>query len=930
MAGGELRAKIMAAVRSIVSGNWPLLGLLLLGMGLRLLRLTWQPLWADEGYSIYFATEDPARILWLTARDIHPPLYYLLLHLWQQIFGGATPFDLRLFSVTLALPAIALIALLARQRFAGRRRLALIATCLLAVSPMHLFYSQEVRMYGLAMTMGLAATIAFGQAMAPRHKSLDRSSGRWWLAYCLLATASLYTLYYTGLLLLAHLLWALWVTRFNPRQLRILFWVYLGIVLLYLPWVFYTATELMTYVEDKVGADQDAPLGLFAYLSRHLLTFLAGHLTPSTWSPLWRAIGIFGILLPLLALLRRAKPLATTADGKFHTYGLLWFCLLIPTTLAFVINRLYPFFPDGGERLLLLVLPYFLLLLALALDQTWQRWHVGKVALLTLLLSATGGIGIFYTLSRHTDDDYRPLLRQVVQQGTDQDTLLATFPWQVGLWRAYAPELGLDLQHGDGPQLHLVSERSVTWDRPIQEAINRALVEGTLWYPGLRTIGSTLPTEIGTFLEERATLLVEQWYGNTTLWAWHTLSPSVLMPMTIDFGPVQLTDAGVSATTAASANTPLRVDLAWLAADALVDHGMTLRLQRAGQTWANRDLEQLAPTTGLLIPAGLPPDRYELMLGVVDEYGQLLPPNGASPPASLVSLGSLHVTAPVLPLPVARLPMQVPLTTPLVADGLALVGYSHGATTPLAGEIIQLMFFWQSRTDAPPLRHLYVSLLDATGNGVAGWDGWPLPAHPTTALQTGALLQTPVTFALPPTLITDNYQLIAGVLDPETGIKSPYATLGEQAVRQRDINLTPLIPPTAFEVPFHFGNHAWLLGYDLARATDVLTLQLYWQITQPLLPPHHIFVHLNNHAGQTVAQYDGVPQSATEEAPTGSWLPDEYLVTEQVIPLRDLSADTTSAEMMLHVGLYYPANGARLPVTVDGVLVGDLVRIPVD
>ncbi|MEZ4556700.1 MAG: hypothetical protein R2854_09695 [Caldilineaceae bacterium] len=50
-------------------------------MALRVLRLNWQPLWWDEGYSIYFATEPLARMLNLTAHDIHPPLYYALLHL---------------------------------------------------------------------------------------------------------------------------------------------------------------------------------------------------------------------------------------------------------------------------------------------------------------------------------------------------------------------------------------------------------------------------------------------------------------------------------------------------------------------------------------------------------------------------------------------------------------------------------------------------------------------------------------------------------------------------------------------------------------------------------------------------------------------------------------------------------------------------------
>ena len=50
--------------------------LILVALALRLAWLTLQPLWWDEGWSIYFATTDPSSLFDLTAVDIHPPLYY--------------------------------------------------------------------------------------------------------------------------------------------------------------------------------------------------------------------------------------------------------------------------------------------------------------------------------------------------------------------------------------------------------------------------------------------------------------------------------------------------------------------------------------------------------------------------------------------------------------------------------------------------------------------------------------------------------------------------------------------------------------------------------------------------------------------------------------------------------------------------------------
>src|SRR3989442_14853425 len=52
------------------------------GWALRLHHLGWQSFWYDEGTSITVAPRDLSTILASAAADIHPPLYYLLLHGW--------------------------------------------------------------------------------------------------------------------------------------------------------------------------------------------------------------------------------------------------------------------------------------------------------------------------------------------------------------------------------------------------------------------------------------------------------------------------------------------------------------------------------------------------------------------------------------------------------------------------------------------------------------------------------------------------------------------------------------------------------------------------------------------------------------------------------------------------------------------------------
>lgn len=911
---------------------WPLLLLFLLGTGLRSGRLLWQPLWADEGYSVYFATESLGRMVWLTANDIHPPLYYTLLHWWVAALATPGELPFRVFSLLVALPALPLIARLTAILFPGRRGLMLGAVLLLAVNPLHIFYSQELRMYGLAMTLSLSATIAFVRYFmrpaAPRY---------WWFAYIALAAASLHTLYYCSFLIFAHFLWGIWCAWRQRQGMRTLWATYLLIALFYTPWVYYTAANLLAYVDDKVGADQDQPLAILAYLGRHLIAFFAGHLTLPNWPSYWPWAAFVALLVLACTALwariqnqRVSSPRDALSVEFNDAIPFLWWVLLFPTAIGFVMNRSFPFFPDGGERLLLFLLPYAILIVSVGIDRQWRR-PLGKVIFLLLLLTAMAGDLTFYTLPRHRADDYRPLIRQVIQQGRDEDTFLAIFPWQVGLWRVYAPKMGLSPTAGDGPQVELVSERTVVWDAPLRELLTKTVATGALWFPGLRSIGSTLPATIDRFFaelppQERPVLLVDSWYGNTTLRAWRQLTPPAMSDQIVDWGAVRLLAAGVEPATVAAANVPLRIDLSWDSHTAM-HYGMTVRLVGEGRQWANHDYAAITELAGIIVPVGLPPGSYAVELGLVDDRGEVVPPLDASIGHTLASLAELTITVPEQRLSPARLPIQTRLTASTAMDGLVLLGFSAPEGLPLAGESLAVTLFWQSHVDAPPLRHLYISLLDQSGNGVAGWEGWPLATYPTTALTAGALVQTPVEFALPPTVASGVYQLGAGLLDPTVGAKSALVHLGTQSIQQRPINYTPQQPPLPLTPPVQFGTHALLTGYGITLNGDSATVQLYWQILQPLLPPHQLFIHLNDSAGVTVAQRDETPKTADGAAPTGSWLAGEYLVTEQTIHL-PLVVDETPSSWTLALGLYLPSTGQRLPTEVNGVIRGDHVTLP--
>ena len=64
-----------------------LIVIILLGFFLRFYKLGTQSLWYDETVSAFLAGLSPTQLILHTARDIHPPGYYLLLHFWANIAG---------------------------------------------------------------------------------------------------------------------------------------------------------------------------------------------------------------------------------------------------------------------------------------------------------------------------------------------------------------------------------------------------------------------------------------------------------------------------------------------------------------------------------------------------------------------------------------------------------------------------------------------------------------------------------------------------------------------------------------------------------------------------------------------------------------------------------------------------------------------------
>ena len=131
------------------------LGLVLgLALGLRLLGLQRNELSFDEAFSALVASASPTGILAELNNDSSPPLYYLLLYLWRAV-AGSGPAALRGLSVLCGVTAVFLAYRLGRRLWGAD--VAWLGALLLAVSPLHIYYSQQVRPYALFVLLALGS-----------------------------------------------------------------------------------------------------------------------------------------------------------------------------------------------------------------------------------------------------------------------------------------------------------------------------------------------------------------------------------------------------------------------------------------------------------------------------------------------------------------------------------------------------------------------------------------------------------------------------------------------------------------------------------------------------------------------------------------------------------------------------------------------------
>ncbi len=120
----------------------------ILGLVFRLIYSN-QSFWLDEGASLMFARLSIPQLFESIKTDFHPPLFYALLHFWLPL-AGKSEWLIRLPFIVLSAATIPALYYLCRAVFGLKSKIPLLSAVFLALNPLHIYYSQELRMYSLA------------------------------------------------------------------------------------------------------------------------------------------------------------------------------------------------------------------------------------------------------------------------------------------------------------------------------------------------------------------------------------------------------------------------------------------------------------------------------------------------------------------------------------------------------------------------------------------------------------------------------------------------------------------------------------------------------------------------------------------------------------------------------------------------------------
>ena len=313
--------------------------------------------WIDESATLSLLVPNGySDIIHKVQFDAHPPLWYLQLKLWLQIFGDSQ-LSARAQSAVYMTVALIVWFHFVRTRFS--RSLAVLSLTLLVLNPMMLHYAVEGRMYAFGTLLSVCSMVF-----------LTSSRRGHWYGYWVCSVLMLYTHYFLSFFILGQFIYLLsrrqqlsvsarWVVGFGC--------LVVAPILLWLPHAVHVAGVT---VSTGIWIPPVSPTTILSYV---LTTFLH-HLDRDL-----QGIRVFPALLYLSVW---GSALFHASRQRGPLMPLLWLVIGVPLFCIFALSC-KPFVPVFDPRYVIFSLPTVVTLLAIGALRL-GRWRPYAIAVLIL------------------------------------------------------------------------------------------------------------------------------------------------------------------------------------------------------------------------------------------------------------------------------------------------------------------------------------------------------------------------------------------------------------------------------------------------------------------------------------------------------------------------------------------------------------------
>jgi mannosyltransferase len=383
-----------------------LLGVILLaGLGLRIYKLSSHDLWYDEVASSYIA-QKPTELI---PYDKTPPLYYLFLHFWTKFFGSGE-FHLRFLSVIFGVAAVFMLYRLGKLLF--DKKVGLISAFLLALSPIHIWYSQEARAYTLSVLAVIVSVKFFILALRKNRTIL-------WILFAISSAVSLYSSYYYLFIMPGELILLLSVKKYRCLINK---WVIckLFILVSFLPLLKPFLNQVKS-IKHSFWIEPTTLRSVFVSFENFNVGYNAGE-----------RVYFFSTILFLVLLIRGA--IYCLRHCKDNLIILLSFSF-VPISVIFLISKWIPVYID---RQLILYAPFYYMVIAIGIASIRGKFII-KAMIIALIfsLSATALYNYFsdfmpspllHHIGTHIKKPFKPAVNYVKERYRQGDVIVHSNP----------------------------------------------------------------------------------------------------------------------------------------------------------------------------------------------------------------------------------------------------------------------------------------------------------------------------------------------------------------------------------------------------------------------------------------------------------------------------------------------------------------------